>query len=302
VPPLLSLTRGHIRWNWNPRHEAIRTVLRLSTWTVGFVIANQVALWITTVLAYRIKGDYTVFMQAYNFFILPHAIFTVSVISAMQPDLAEKWSRSDIASYRDRSLFGLRMVLAVIVPAAAGYALLAHPILDLIPTSGALDHQGADRIAEAIAWMVIGLPGFSGFLYLVRAFQAMQNARTVFYLYLFENAINVATAFPLHAWFGVNGLAMSQSLAYAVAALVAVVVLRRHMHGLNGTTLLNALLRILAATAVMSLVVFLVQRVTQGVAALSVVAGILSGAIAYLAATRVFKVTELNSFLHARRK
>jgi putative peptidoglycan lipid II flippase len=301
LPPLLSVTRGHITWRWEPRHEAIRTVLSLSSWTIGFVIANQIAFWVMTVLAYRNKGDYTVFMQAYNFFILPHAIFTVSIISALQPDLAEKWSRLDVDAYRKRAVFGLRLVLAVLIPASVGYALLAHPILELIPKSGSFDAAGAERIAETFVWMAIGLPGFSAFLYMVRGFQAMQNAKTVFYLYLFENGVNVVTAFPLHAAFGVNGLAISQSLAYSVAAVVALLVLRRHTQGIQGRVLLESITRISVGAALMAAIVFAVARTLSEYPVLAVSGGILSGAIAYLVATKLAGITELESFIRNRR-
>ena len=33
------------------RHAAVRTMLRLSGWTVGYVIANQIALWVVLFLA-----------------------------------------------------------------------------------------------------------------------------------------------------------------------------------------------------------------------------------------------------------
>jgi putative peptidoglycan lipid II flippase len=302
VPSLYRICKGHIRWNWNPRHEAIKTVLVLSGWTVGFVIANQIAFWVTTVLAYRNKGDYTVFMQAYNFFILPHAIFTVSIISALQPDLAEKWSRADIDAYRSRAIYGLRIVSAVLVPAAIGYALLSHSILDLLPTSGALDDNGADRIATVVAWLAIGLPGFSAFLYMVRAFQAMQIAKTVFYLYLLENGINIVTAYPMHDAWGVEGLAASHSLAYSVAAVIGLLVLRRHTNGIEGAELAQSLLRIVLASSLMAGTVLAIRTVFDQTPILAVTAGILSGAVVYLAASKLFGIKEIDSFLRPRRK
>jgi putative peptidoglycan lipid II flippase len=301
IPSLYRICKGHIRWNWNPRHEAIKTVLVLSGWTVGFVIANQVAFWVTTVLAYRSKGDYTVFMQAYNFFILPHAIFTVSIISALQPDLAEKWSRLDVDAYRSRAIHGLRIVSAVLIPAAIGYAVLAHPILDLLPTSGELDDSGADRIAAVVAWMAVGLPGFSAFLYIVRAFQAMQIAKTVFYLYLFENGINIVTAYPMHAAWGVEGLAASHSLAYTLAAVVGLVVLRSHMQGMEGSALAQSIGRIVLACVPMTGVVLAIRMFTDQTPVLTVTAGILSGAVVYLAASKFLGIKEIDGFLRPRR-
>ena len=45
--------------------------------------------------------------------------------------------------------------------------------------------------------LALGLPGFCVFLYTVRAFQAMQDLRTAFWLYVVENGVNVALAIVL---------------------------------------------------------------------------------------------------------
>ncbi len=44
LPSLRQADLRLLRWNWNPRDEALRTVTRLGAWTFGFVVANQIAL------------------------------------------------------------------------------------------------------------------------------------------------------------------------------------------------------------------------------------------------------------------
>ena len=48
-----SLRRAGLRLRWQPdfRHEAVRTILRLSGWTFGLVVANQVALLVVLALS-----------------------------------------------------------------------------------------------------------------------------------------------------------------------------------------------------------------------------------------------------------
>ena len=60
----------------------------------------------------------------------------------------------------------------------------------------------------------LGLPGFCTFLYMVRVFQAMQDTRTAFRLYVVENGINIVFGVPLVGPLGVRGLALSLSIAY----------------------------------------------------------------------------------------
>ena len=55
--PLLKGAGVHLRWVWAPRHPAIRRVLRLAGWTLGYVVADQVSFWVALVLANREPGD-----------------------------------------------------------------------------------------------------------------------------------------------------------------------------------------------------------------------------------------------------
>ncbi|MEY2470205.1 MAG: hypothetical protein QOF21_2903, partial [Actinomycetota bacterium] len=48
-----------------------------------------------------------------------------------------------------------------------------------------------------------------------------QDTRSVFYLYLFENAVNIALALALYPSLHVRGLAYAYAAAYTLSALVA---------------------------------------------------------------------------------
>lgn len=287
---LPALRRAGVRlsWVWDPGHEVVRQMLRLSGWTFGFVAANQVALWVVLLLANRRDGDVTVWMTAYTFFQLPYGIAAVSLMSAIQPALADSWARHRLAAFRRRMAGGLRAMLSLVVPAAVGYLLLARPALELMLRHGATTAGGAGRAAVATALLALGLPGFCVFLLLVRSYQAMKDARTPFLLYLLENALNIIGAIALYPSLGVRGLALSVSIAYTVAAGVALVSLRRRLDGIEGGRLLAHLGRVGVPTLVMAVGVALVGALITGqstaVLAGRVALAIAVGAAAYLAA------------------
>jgi putative peptidoglycan lipid II flippase len=92
------------------------------------------------------------------------------------------------------------------------------------------------------------LVAFSVYLYVIRTFSSMKNTRTPFLLNLVENGVNVATAFALYEWRGVEGLAWSWTIAYFVGAVVAMGALRRELARLGGRALATTALRVGAAT------------------------------------------------------
>ena len=50
--PALRRAAPRLRPVWNLRHPVLRQVLRLSGWTFGYVISNQVAFWIWVLVVY----------------------------------------------------------------------------------------------------------------------------------------------------------------------------------------------------------------------------------------------------------
>ena len=110
--------------------------MRLGSWTFGFVLANQVALFVVTVLAGSVPGQLPCVVHV-RLHLLPAALRHRRGVrdEAVTPDLAELWDRQTPA-FRRRLSGGLRAVLAIIIPAAVGMLLLARPAVALLSATG----------------------------------------------------------------------------------------------------------------------------------------------------------------------
>ena len=262
--PALRGAGLRLRFRWDPGHEVIGHILRLSGWTIGFVATNQVALWVVLLLANRRSGDVSVYSTAYALFQFPYGIVAVSIMSAVQPDLADCWARQAVDGFRDRVSAALRAMTAIIVPATVGYVLLARPAVALVVRHGASGAADSHRVATVTALLAVGLPGFCTYLLVIRAFQAMQDTRTPFYLYLLENGLNVVLAFAFYPSLGVRGLALALALAYTGAAVVALLDLRERLGRLDGGVLLAHAGRVAVPSVAMGLAVAFVGAVITG--------------------------------------
>ncbi len=287
---LPSLLRAdlHLRFLWQPAHEAMRAIGRLASWTFGWVVANQIAFFVILALADgSAPGAVSAYTYAYTFFLLPYGVVAVSVMSAVTPSLSARWATRDVAGFRHRMAFGLRGILAVIIPSAVGMLILARPLIDLVLLHGAESPAAADTTAATLAMFALGLPGYCTYLYMVRVFQSMQDTRTAFKLYLVENGINIVFGVALVGPLGVRGLALSMSIAYTVAALLAMGVVRQRLGGLGGDDLTTPVKRVLAASAVMAVTTVLAVNVSgadSGWALLGrVVFALVVGSLTYLA-------------------
>ncbi|MEY3361108.1 MAG: hypothetical protein RL531_827 [Actinomycetota bacterium] len=281
--PALRRAGVRLRWVWDLRHPAVRRLARLSGWTVGYAITNQIAFWVVLVLSYRTSGDTSSYLAAFTFFQLPHGLFTVSVMTVVGPELARAVIARDEGAFRRRFASGLRVIGLVVIPAGALMVVLARPII-----TGALDYgnftaASVTTTAGTLAWFGVGLFAFSAYLYTVRAMYAHLDTRTPFLVNLLENALNIGLAIALYPHLGVRGLAISWSVAYSVAAVVAWVVLDRRVGGLEGPRTLGVFARVVVATALGAASAWGVDRVIDPASAPAAILTVLVGGIAGLA-------------------
>lgn len=304
VPPAV---RAGVVLRWRPRwrHPAVRRLGRLSGWTLAYVAVNQAALAVVLVLANGHAGGVAAYQAAYTFFQLPHGLVAVSLMTAITPELARRALSADLAAYRARFAGGLRLLWLVTVAAAAGYVVLARPVVGVLLQRGALSASSAALTAQLLVAFAVGLPGFSVYLYTLRAFYALGDTRTPFLLAALENGINVGGAVVLERTVGLVGLPVSYSVAYGVAAVVAVVALRRRVGAILERRTAGVLRRGLLAAVVMCLAVAGARWALGAVSPpLQLAVGLVTGIVVYSGAVSLLlhsEWTELRDAIRLRR-
>jgi putative peptidoglycan lipid II flippase len=297
-----SLRATGFRWKWvpDPKNEAVRSLIRLSGWAVLYVVLNQLGLLVVIVLAGAQQGGYAAYTIAFIFFQLPHAIFSVSIMTALLPALAEDWVRKDRADFRRDLARGIRASAFVVIPAAAGYVALAEPIVRLLIEHGVATSASTELVAGVLQFFALGLFQFSAFLLFLRAFYAMQDTRTPAVINVFAVGVNVAANLALFPALGVRGLALGHALAYTFAATVAFLVIRRRLGGIDGRDLARGMAKVLIAAALTGAAAWAGSRLifeTLGADTLieqivQVGMGVLAGLIVFIGAAVLFRMEE----------
>lgn len=296
--PFVRRAGIHLRWLLDFRHAAVREVAKLSGWTVGYVITNQIALLVVLILANRTDGGVTSYTIAFVFFQLPHALVAVSLMSALVPEMSSAGRRADMPAYKRHFSLGIRLISLVVMPAATGYVVLAKPIISALVEYGAAKGN-VDLVADCLAMFAIGLLGFSLYLFTLRGFYALRDTRTPFFLNVGENAISILLAISLEPWLGVKGLALALALAYTVSALIAFVTLRRRVGLLGGRRLALAVGKIGVASAAMAVAVVVVANrvgANQGGGAIvRTGAGVAVGLVVFLVTVVALRTEEVEA-------
>lgn len=301
IPFLRGL--GRYRMTLRVNHDAVRKLVHLSVFVIGYVVTNQLGYLVVQWLANEQTGGYTAYVSAFIFFMLPHGLFAVSVITALLPGMSADATNLRWDAFRDRLSTGIRTTTFLVLPAAVGYLILGEPVVRILLERGVMTGRSTELIAGVLRLFVVGLVPFSIFQLLLRAFYAIQDTKTPFRVNLIAVAFNVAIDIPLFLWIGVKGLALGHALAYSLGCLLLGRALGGRIGGLDGGRLGASLLRIAGAAAGMgALVWFSFEALSRALdpagsleqlVALAVPIGV--GAVSYLGLALLLGVEELRS-------
>ena len=297
---LPALRAAEVPLGFNPefRHPAVKRLLRMSIWTFGYVVANQLAIIVVQNLAEPGSGGPDAYSKAYIFFVLPHGLLAMSIVTTFTPELASSVKARDRAAFTDRMSLGLRLIALLTIPAAAGMFVLRRPLIGVALQHGNFTAAAALNTSRALGGFAIGLIGFSLYLFALRGFYAHEDTRTPFVINLVENLINIVLAWVLYDRFGVLGLGLAFAIAYLVTAVWSLQVLSYKMRGFQVGGTLRRIAPMLLAGVVMAEVMWVVARLVGGNVGLAalvrvVVAGIV-GIATYLGVLMLLRVPELD--------
>lgn len=314
--PYLRAAGVRFRPRYDFRDEGLAHTLRLGMWTVLFVVVNQIAFSVVVHLAstgtacgHREGTGYTVYSQDYIIIMVPHAIVTVSLATAMLPRLSARAAAGDLAGLARQLAPTLRQALAGIVPFAALLPFVSIELVQLMAGYG----SAAATVHNFVLTLVMFAPGlvlFTVHYIVLRGFYAIELNRTVFYIQCAVAVANVVVALVLvhfaDAQQTAPALALAFGASYLVGAVLSYTVLSRRLGGLFTSGLIRFLVRLLVAVAAASAAAALMTWLLDGIAlgtglraaVLSVVKGALISGIdlvVLVACGRAMRISEITS-------
>lgn len=209
---------------------------RAAGWTFGMIVANQLGgILQNQVLLVAQPGDPSVraVQTAWLLFILPHSLITMSIAMPYFTRMSGHAHAGDRAAVRADLSESLRAVTVLVAGAAAAFAAAAFPF------GAALTRTPAEAIGVG-GILLAYLPGllpFSALFLVQRAFFALGDTRTPFFVQLLQAGIFVVGALiavQLPSSRIALGVALSTSVSIAVQLVVSLVLLRRRLGGLDG--------------------------------------------------------------------
>ena len=277
----------------------VRRLVRLSGWTLVYVATTQAEAALVIALAYGRQGGATAYTIAFTFAQLPVGVLAVSVMTVVVPALAERASARDLSGFRGQLERATSLTLALVVPAAVAYVVLAPSVVAVLIERGRVSASDAAYVGRLVQIFTVSLPAYSLWLLFLRGFYSLQDARTPARINFVEVGGFVLLDLALYPFLRVEGLAWAHSIGYTLGATMAGVILSRRVGGLDWKRVGERALRVTVASAASGLVMWSVLRAVErhgqglsGRAGAAAVAAAAGGAV-FVAAAALLKVEEI---------
>jgi putative peptidoglycan lipid II flippase len=250
--PLLRREGFKYRPTLNWSDEGLRRVLVLmGPGTIG-VAATQVNVFVNTVLATQAgTGAVSWLNYAFRLMYLPIGLFGVSIATATLPAVSRHAAHHDTAAVRTTIADSMSLMMMLNVPATVGLIVLAQPIVRVLFERGAFTPADTVATAAALQLYALGLLGYSVVRIASPTFYALGRNRTPVQVSVATVLFNAVLNYLLVTTIGYRGLALGTSIAALFNASLLLILLRRHLAGIEGGRIGGSLLKIGVASALM---------------------------------------------------
>ena len=283
------------------RDPQVRATIHRALPAVAQAALAALQLVALTLVADRIAGGVVAFQLATNFYFLPIAIGATPVALSLVPRLSRMTAPSQGGLFRDTYMRGLALAAFFVVPAATGYAVLAHSLAGAIGFGAFGAAGGHELIAAALLGLAPAIIGETLFLVTTYACYARNDTSYPLRGMVIHTVIcaaGIAVVVQLNGPALLTGL----GLAYSAASVVAAFYLARHLQrGLprGREPTFRPFVRTFACAAIMAVPTWAAAQLLAGHSGSEAgrVAGIVvisvAGAIIYFAAQAAMRAPQM---------
>ena len=258
LTPAFALRRAGVHWwpRWQPRHPAVVSMRRSFRWATLSIVGTLVPTAAALAIGNGAPGGVAVFMYAFAFFVLPHALIAVTIATTLVPRVADGWQRNHRDEVRAAIDGAIRVAVPALMLAGAGMAALAWPVTRLLAGVGQTASQGLGPIAHTLAAFGPGLAGYGIAFVMIRVLFALGDVRRSSLLMIYGALTGVGVMALAAHLMAPNERAPALAIGYGASQIVAAVLLTRRVYALTGAMALTRIARVLMESLLAGLAAF----------------------------------------------
>ncbi len=200
-------------------HESFRRAVRLSGWAGLQHAGTGILLGAALLVGMGVTGGVVAYQVAFACFLVPYAVLSLPLITAVLPELAGE--AGELGAFGRRLRWALGRMTTLVVPVSVAGVVLAPPLMEAL-AFGQTSAEGGRLIGWALAGLAAGLLPYGAFLLFVRAHYALGEGRSPAMVALGSAALGAGGMGMAGLWLSgearLAGMGAAHSLSYLVGA------------------------------------------------------------------------------------
>jgi putative peptidoglycan lipid II flippase len=253
-------TGAHVGFRWPRLTPDIKKLILLAVPGAIAASATQINIFVSGILVSEVNGARTWLAVCDRLYQLPQGLVGVAIGVALLPQLSRAAGADDRDATRAAMDQAIVFALALCLPAAAALTSIPFFLIDALYTRGEFKISDAHQTASALLQYGWGVPAFVLAQIFTRAFFARQDTKTPMRLGLIAVGVNIVLGVTLFQLVGVAGIAAATAVAWWLNVAMMAMTLHRTGHYTPTRRAVGKVVRILAASVVMGLLLGLASH------------------------------------------
>lgn len=264
------------------RAFALALPMLISTWVQPlYTIVN-------TRIASGIYKGVSTLEYANRLYLVITGVFSFVITNLMFPKMSRAYASGIKEDSKNMLVFSLKLITVIILPVMAVFIVLSKPIISILYQHGDFLLEDTIRTGGALSCYALGMIGMAYNEILSKAFFSMQNSKTPMVNAIISMIANIVAAYSLAPIWGISALAVSTALGSSVNALLNYIcITKEYKNLLTKSDFLN-ILKIVAVTLVMMMVMLCLYNVLSGYFELGLPGGIIMCALCGIAGVLIY--------------
>lgn len=227
--PSMALREEGWRWQWDKSGgEQISELRRLFLPALAGAAILQVNILVSRMLGFSLSDEAlpALYISA-RLVELPLGVFAVAVATVLFPSLSLYAASGDSHGLAGAFGQGLRVILAITVPAAVGLIVLSEPLLGLLFEWGRFNASDVAVSRPVLIVFAAAMPFYALSTLATRAYHAMKDTRSPVRVSAWSFFVNLGVSIALLVPLGVLGLALANLVSAGLQSVMLVWGLRR---------------------------------------------------------------------------
>jgi len=305
LPLLLRLPERKYHLTFGLNLPEVRNVGRLMAPRLLGVAIVQLNFLLNTILAsFHSEGSITAIGLAFPLMIMPEATIAQSIAIAALPTFSAQVARKKLDEMRTSLTGSLQAALILSIPAMTGLIILREPLVQVLYEGRSFGAESTQLVAWALLWYATGLVSHSIVEISSRAFYALHDTKTPVLIGIGAMSLNLLFSFFFSrlfirfGWMPHGGLALANSVATTLEAILLIWLMRKRLDGLDGKKTLVIFLKAALAGGIMGTGIwFGIKNFKIASPAMVLFTAVLSGFIIYFVFLLLLRVQVLQDFI-----